>query len=209
MFRILKVYGLTSGVFREVAPGVEAGVLIGRREDLEIASGYVFGRIPADRSPEELGLRRHVIAVRIGGGVSVPEHRHPFDQLSILIRGRLNVCVEENCHMLEPGDSIYIPSGLRHSSEAVKESFQVEVRYGLRDGGGVEAIPKGRNLELRDSRLIHVDGRAEIRGGKWIASAVSGRLVINDVEYGGVVVVGEGRGLVDVVEGYSVILQMD
>lgn len=205
-FRLFKVYGYTSGFLKSVAPGVEAGILLGRREDLEIATGYVFGRTPVDRDPGELGMGRHVIMVHIAGGGSVPEHSHPFDQLSVVVRGRLEVCVEGECHMLKPGDSIYIPGGLRHYSKAHSSVIQIEARYNLRESNKTELAPWGTRLELKGASLHHLEDNTGTLNGKWILATINGTATIGGVELGGVVVAGEGQTQVEV-NGKSILLR--
>ena len=51
----------------------------------------------------------------IPAGKSVPEHRHPFDEIRTVISGELFVNVSGNKLLLRGGDRIVIPANTRHS----------------------------------------------------------------------------------------------
>lgn len=50
-------------------------------------------------------------------GSKVTEHRHPFDELRVIIKGRMLYNVSGNKVLLRPGDKIIIPSNTLHSKE--------------------------------------------------------------------------------------------
>ncbi len=197
-YGLYRIYGYKGAHLKQVAPKIKAGILLGRKEDLDIAAGYVFGRIPASVDPGELGMGRHVILVHLDKGGSVPEHVHPFDQLSMIVMGELEVCVEGDCYLLRPGDSLYIPGGLKHYSKAVSEAVQVEARYRLRDSGRVEYIPWKASVGLEGAILSHVEGSTVIPESSWVLSIIDGRALMEGIELGGVVVVGVGKANVEV-----------
>lgn len=45
----------------------------------------------------------------------VHEHRHPFDEVRIVVEGELHMNISGNKLLLRTGDRIYIPSNTRHS----------------------------------------------------------------------------------------------
>jgi len=51
-------------------------------------------------------------------GTKIPEHRHPFDEVRMIIRGRLLYNVSGNKVLLRPGDKVIVPSNTLHSKEA-------------------------------------------------------------------------------------------
>lgn len=48
-------------------------------------------------------------------GVNITDHRHPFDEVRMVITGNLLVDVSGNKLLLRPGDRIWIPSNTKHS----------------------------------------------------------------------------------------------
>lgn len=46
----------------------------------------------------------------------VEEHRHPFDEVRMVVQGEIFYNVSGNRLMLRPGDRIIIPSNTRHST---------------------------------------------------------------------------------------------
>ncbi len=49
-------------------------------------------------------------------GVEVKEHKHPFDEICMVVNGQLFVNVSGNHLLLRSGDRIEIPSNTRHST---------------------------------------------------------------------------------------------
>jgi len=54
-------------------------------------------------------------------GSKVLEHRHPFDEVRIIIKGKILYNVSRNKVLLRPGDKIIIPSNTLHSKEVNHE----------------------------------------------------------------------------------------
>ena len=54
-------------------------------------------------------------------GTKVPEHRHPFDEVRMIIKGRILYNVSGNKILLRPGDKIIVPSNTLHSKEVNDE----------------------------------------------------------------------------------------
>ena len=46
---------------------------------------------------------------------AVADHRHPFDEIRIVIEGELHMNIAGNKLVLRPGDRILIPSNTKHS----------------------------------------------------------------------------------------------
>lgn len=46
---------------------------------------------------------------------SIKEHRHPFDEIRIVLEGNLIIDVNGNQLLLRPGDRIDVPANTRHS----------------------------------------------------------------------------------------------
>ena len=48
-------------------------------------------------------------------GTKIPKHRHPFDEVRMIIKGRMIYNVSGNKVLLRPGDKIIVPSNTLHS----------------------------------------------------------------------------------------------
>lgn len=54
----------------------------------------------------------------IPAGMTVQDHRHPFDEVRIVVSGQLLLDIAGNRLLLRPGDRILIPANTRHSKKA-------------------------------------------------------------------------------------------
>lgn len=48
----------------------------------------------------------------------IPEHKHPFDEMRMIVSGEMIMNIAGNKLLLRAGDRILIPSNTRHSKEA-------------------------------------------------------------------------------------------
>ena len=55
-------------------------------------------------------------------GTKIPEHRHPFDEVRMIVEGKILYDVSGNKVLLRPGDKIIVPSNTLHSKFVQKES---------------------------------------------------------------------------------------
>jgi quercetin dioxygenase-like cupin family protein len=51
-------------------------------------------------------------------GAKVTDHRHPFDEVRIVVSGELSLDIAGNRLLLRAGDRILIPANTRHSKQA-------------------------------------------------------------------------------------------
>lgn len=62
-------------------------------------------------------------------GVADPVHRHDDHETSChLVAGRLKVTVGDQSWEASPGDSWFHPKGVPHTTEALEDSIQIEVK---------------------------------------------------------------------------------
>ena len=55
---------------------------------------------------------------QIPEGAKVDDHRHPFDEVRIVVSGQLMLDIAGNKLLLRAGDRILIPANTRHSKQA-------------------------------------------------------------------------------------------
>ena len=55
-------------------------------------------------------------------GTEIPKHRHPFDEIRMVIKGKILYNISGNKVLLKPGDKIIIPSNTLHSKLIEKEA---------------------------------------------------------------------------------------
>lgn len=51
-----------------------------------------------------------------------PEHRHPFDEVRMILVGELSMNINGNQLLLRAGDKIVIPSNTKHSQKVLGET---------------------------------------------------------------------------------------
>ena len=91
----------------------------------------------ADVAPTEVmpGIMRRVLAwgerlmlveFTFEGGLELPMHSHPHEQLSHMISGEMEFRLGDEVHVLYPGDSLLIPSDLRHGVLARQKTVVID-----------------------------------------------------------------------------------
>ena len=60
-------------------------------------------------------------------GAEVKDHRHPFDEVRMVVKGALRYNVAGNEFILREGDRLDLPSNTRHSTKAEPDSECVSI----------------------------------------------------------------------------------
>ena len=60
-------------------------------------------------------------------GEQIPAHRHPFDEVRMLVKGALLVDIAGNRLLLRAGDKIIIPSNTRHAKKVQGQSSCISI----------------------------------------------------------------------------------
>jgi quercetin dioxygenase-like cupin family protein len=68
-----------------------------------------------------------VARISLRKGAIVPEHRHPSEQVTTLLSGRLRFRSGGEEWTLEAGEMLEIPSGVPHSVEVLEESVAIDL----------------------------------------------------------------------------------
>ncbi|NJN18397.1 MAG: cupin domain-containing protein [Oscillochloris sp.] len=81
------------------------------------------------------GVRRRRLAattqlyqmeVRLDAGAEVPVHKHPHEQISHLLSGRLQFHLGGTIREINPGDTVIIPGNTSHAVVALAESIVID-----------------------------------------------------------------------------------
>jgi quercetin dioxygenase-like cupin family protein len=81
------------------------------------------------------GIRRRTLAsgaqmmqmiVTLDAGSHLPEHQHPHEQLTHVLRGRLHLSVAGVTHELGVGQSFCIPGGTPHAADAPEDALVID-----------------------------------------------------------------------------------
>ena len=73
------------------------------------------------------GQRLMVVQVTLEEGVVVPVHRHPHEQITYVIEGRLSMEVEGQTHVLGAGDSLLLPGDAEHGARAIERTLVIDI----------------------------------------------------------------------------------
>ncbi|MEO1049297.1 MAG: cupin domain-containing protein [Bacteroidota bacterium] len=71
--------------------------------------------------------------VDIDAGADLPEHSHPHEQITIVKKGTLELIMDGEKHVLEPGSVIVIPSHAVHSAKAITACEAIDVFNPVRE----------------------------------------------------------------------------
>ena len=59
-------------------------------------------------------------------GTSIPEHRHPHEQITYLVSGRMELWIEGVTHVLRAGDVAAIPSNVPHRALCTERCVAID-----------------------------------------------------------------------------------
>lgn len=73
------------------------------------------------------GERMMVTLMQFKQGHRVGKHGHESEQAGYCLSGRFKLTIDDEGHLIEPGDSYLIPGNAEHSYEILEDSEAVEV----------------------------------------------------------------------------------
>ncbi len=78
------------------------------------------------------GDREMLVQVYIKRGCLVPMHAHESEQMTYVLQGSLRFLVGGEELTVREGEVLHIPSGVAHQSEALEDTFELDVFSPLR-----------------------------------------------------------------------------
>jgi quercetin dioxygenase-like cupin family protein len=60
-------------------------------------------------------------------GASVPEHKHPNEQIAFVLSGAMRFVIEGKAVTLHAGETLCIPPNVAHSAEALEDTIDLDV----------------------------------------------------------------------------------
>jgi quercetin dioxygenase-like cupin family protein len=60
-------------------------------------------------------------------GAIIAEHKHPHEQITHIISGKIEFTVNGETRIMEAGEVLYIPSNLPHSAVALEDTINIEI----------------------------------------------------------------------------------
>ena len=63
--------------------------------------------------------------VKLTPNAIVPPHRHPHEQMALVLSGRLEVTIAGESRLLEEGDAFLVPSDVEHSVKNLESQTRV------------------------------------------------------------------------------------
>lgn len=76
-------------------------------------------------SPNLKNKKMEALVIRMEEGGISGEKTHAGEEVGLVVKGRIRVCVQGKEHIMEEGDSIYFPSTLPHRIENIGDSEAV------------------------------------------------------------------------------------
>jgi quercetin dioxygenase-like cupin family protein len=91
------------------------------------------------------GEREMLVQVYVKRGCLVPLHAHRSEQMTYVLQGALKFLVAGEEITVREGEVIHIPSGVAHQSEALEDTFELDVFSPIREEwltGADEDLPR-------------------------------------------------------------------
>ena len=92
------------------------------------------------------GEREMLVQVYVKRGCLVPMHAHDSEQMTYVLQGSLRFLVGGEEVTVREGEVLHIPSGVAHQSEALEDTFELDVFSPLRRGSLAEWRGEGHGV---------------------------------------------------------------
>jgi quercetin dioxygenase-like cupin family protein len=118
---------------------------VGRRMDEIMVQGelimkiYTWNTVPAEQLTESIkrrmivGSREMLVRWEFKKGAVAASHRHPHEQIVVMVKGRLKLTVDGVETMMEPEDIVVIPPDTPHDAYAIEDTIVIDIFSPPRD----------------------------------------------------------------------------
>jgi quercetin dioxygenase-like cupin family protein len=72
------------------------------------------------------GATMYQMRAELEAGSVLPQHQHPQEQITHVLKGRLRMIVAGVPHELVAGESLYLPSGTPHGAETIEDTSVID-----------------------------------------------------------------------------------
>lgn len=69
----------------------------------------------------------------VDAGATLPEHSHPHEQITTILRGTFEMTVAGEKKVIEPGDVVIIPPAAKHSAKALTDCYIMDAFSPVRE----------------------------------------------------------------------------
>ena len=74
----------------------------------------------------------------VEAGATLPEHAHPQEQVTTVLEGEFELCIEEEKRVLNPGMAAVLPANIRHHGKALTACRLLDAFYPVREDYRIE-----------------------------------------------------------------------
>ncbi|MFC1956766.1 cupin domain-containing protein [Chloroflexota bacterium] len=71
------------------------------------------------------GERLMLSFVKLNPNATVPPHRHPHEQMALVLSGKLEVTIADESRLLKEGDAFLVPSDVEHGAKNLESQTRV------------------------------------------------------------------------------------
>ena len=89
--------------------------------------------VPGFRARFAHGEQITVGQVRIEAGAALPQHAHPHEQISTLVKGQFEFTLGGETMLLKAGSVVVIPPNVPHSARALTECLVIDAFHPVRE----------------------------------------------------------------------------
>ena len=75
----------------------------------------------------------------ISAGAELPNHDHPHEQITTLIKGDFEFTLADEVKRISAGESVVIPSNISHKGKAITDCYAIDVFYPVREDYKVDS----------------------------------------------------------------------
>jgi quercetin dioxygenase-like cupin family protein len=84
-----------------------------------------FDIVPGVRTRTPHGSSLMLSYARLDANAVVPTHQHPHEQAGIVVRGQLELTIENETRVLQAGELYIVPGNMPHSARAIDGPVEV------------------------------------------------------------------------------------